>query len=104
VTPPDDSWTHDWLGHSLVLGGIAVAAAGVVTWNIGRDEAQRTRGAATYGQWMTSYGDAGHAETFERVGVAAAAVGVGAALAGIVHYVWPHRRAEPRPAGLAIRF
>jgi len=104
ATRDDAAWYRDWIGHSLVAGGVMLCAGGAVTWWVGRDQANATYDQRVYDDWLARYRDAQSAVTFERVGIAVGALGIGVAIAGVVHYVWPQQAATPLGGGVAIAF
>jgi tetratricopeptide (TPR) repeat protein len=98
-------WYRDALGDALVLGGAALVAGGTISWKVGRNEAENTYGKTTYQAWATSSQQASHADTLQRVGIAAATVGGAAVIAGVIRYVWPSQRAvDATPAGVSVAF
>jgi tetratricopeptide (TPR) repeat protein len=89
------SWTRDWVGHGLVLGGLAVAATGIAVWRIGRGTIADANAARDYDTFAARAGGASRAELEQKVGIAAMAVGGALVAAGVAHYVLRGRgRAE----------
>jgi hypothetical protein len=85
-------WHSNWLGHGLVLGGLAVAAAGVAVWGVEHAAITSARGAHDYGTFAARVRDAANAETWQRLGLAAASVGGALVVAGILTYALRGRR------------
>jgi tetratricopeptide (TPR) repeat protein len=92
---PGSSWTRDWAGHGLVLGGLAVAATGIALWRVGRGAIADANAARSYDTFVARAGGASDAGLEQRMGIAALAVGGALVAAGVAHYVLRGRgRAE----------
>ncbi len=88
--------SHDWAGHMLVGGGIAVAAAGLVFYLGGRATIRDYNSAATYDQFAARRGEVDAARTRQTLGVSAMAVGGGLVVGGVLHYIFHARSADHR--------
>ena len=65
---------------------------GAFSWKTGRDEANRTYSTTSYEAWLGTFRQASHADTLQRAGIAAVAVGGAAIVSGVIRYVWPKSR------------
>jgi tetratricopeptide (TPR) repeat protein len=87
--PPVDhgpSWVRDWVGHGLVLGGLAVAATGIALWRIGHTTIDDANASPDYDTFASRAGRASTADIEQKVGVAGMAVGGALVAAGVLHY------------------
>ena len=100
--PPHASWTGDRLGHGLVIGGLAVAATGVVLFVGGRSTISDNNAAPTYGDFASGRADAASAHTKEVIGVSAMALGGALIAGGIMHYVVHAGRPAPQLSAAVI--
>jgi tetratricopeptide (TPR) repeat protein len=90
-------WRANWLGHGLLIGGLAAVATGVALWGVGHAALIAPRDATDYGTFAARVRDAANAETWQRVGVAAASVGGALVVAGILTYALRPGRPAERP-------
>jgi hypothetical protein len=91
------------MGHSLVGGGIAVAAVGAVLFVKGRSAAQEANDATDHESFLAARADAESALTYQRGGVGAAVIGAGLITWGVVHYMRDRTPDEPRITAVPLR-
>jgi hypothetical protein len=107
--PPEGGrpWYKDWVGNALVLGGVAGIAVGATFYVSGRNAAGKVNDASDHQSFLDAKESASSALTKQRIGLGAAAVGVGLVVGGILHYKMSGQRevrvtAVPTADGAAI--
>jgi tetratricopeptide (TPR) repeat protein len=88
-TPADHggrSWTRDWIGHALVVGGVASVSVGAFLVVTGRNAASKANDASDYASFLEARDAASSALTKQRIGIGAAIVGAGLIVGGVIHY------------------
>jgi len=94
------SWTDDWIGHALVVGGLSVAGAGSYLWISARRDAPRSARVADYSEFDSEASDV---ERRALWGGAALAVGASLIVGGLVHYVFHTRERNTSVLGAQVR-
>lgn len=80
------SWTGDWLGHGLVVGGVIATALGIVVWSGGRGDAAAVGDATTHEEFLAARDAADGAVTRQRIGLGLAVAGLALVGIGVYHY------------------
>jgi len=107
--PPEGGrpWYRDWIGNALVIGGVAGIAVGATFFVSGRNAASKVNDASDHESFLEARDAASSALTKQRIGLGAAAVGVGLVVGGVLHYKMSGKRevrvtAVPTAGGAAI--
>jgi tetratricopeptide (TPR) repeat protein len=107
--PPEGSrpWYRDWVGNALVIGGVAGIAVGATFFVSGRNAASKVNDATDHQSFLAAKQAASSALTKQRIGLGAAAVGVGLVVGGVLHYKMSGKRevrvtAVPTDGGAAV--
>ena len=100
-------WTRDWLGHGLVVGGVAAATVGTMLWLGGRGDADDVNGATDHQSFLDARDAASSAVTKQRLGIGLGVAGAALIVGGVVHYKLGGKKearvtAVPTPGGAAV--
>lgn len=92
--PPPTPWTRDYVGHALVVGGVAVGVVGAILYTRGRSTIADINAAPTYDDFASRRTGQDGAELRQRVGVTAIAAGSCLVIGGVLHYALADRTAS----------
>ncbi len=90
---PSPRWYADWLGHTLVVGGVAAGIAGGVALGLGNGSIGEANAATDYATFERSKDSGTTLQQWGMVGIVAGSV---LAAGGVIRYVMVERRAEKK--------
>lgn len=85
--PHGVTWTHNWAGHALVLGGLVAAGGGTYFALQGQHTIDSINSATFYDDYLARAKDASNAKSERTFGLVGAGVGGALVVAGIVTYI-----------------
>jgi len=81
------TWSHNWAGHALVIGGALAAGAGTYFALQGQSKIDSINSAMFYDEYLARSKDASSAKSERTLGLVTAGVGGALIVAGIVTYI-----------------
>lgn len=81
------TWSHDWAGHLLVIGGAIAAGAGTYLALQGQSKIDSINSAMFYDDYLARAKDANSAKSERTLGLVTAGVGGALIIGGIITYV-----------------
>jgi tetratricopeptide (TPR) repeat protein len=81
------TWSHNWAGHVLVIGGAVAAGAGTYFALQGQSKIDSINSAMFYDDYLARAKDADSAKSERTLGIVTAGVGGALIVAGIVTYI-----------------
>ena len=81
------TWSHNWAGHALVIGGALAEGAGTYFALQGQSKIDNINSAMFYDDYLARAKDASSAKSERTLGIVTAGVGGALIIAGIVTYI-----------------
>jgi tetratricopeptide (TPR) repeat protein len=80
-------WYQDWIGNSLVIGGVVVGGVGLALWLDGHGDVADANASPDYDTYLERQDAAESGRTMQELGVAGIVIGAALIGGGIAHYV-----------------